>query len=76
MAKNFVYDVYDVAIPGDLLGDNATILELADYAIQGARERTTLYCSPCEWRATRVSGNVGDFEVMFRVVRKRRKAKR
>jgi hypothetical protein len=48
-------------VPGDCADDIAT---LADYAINEARERARLYA---------VSGDIGDFNVKFRVRRMRRK---
>lgn len=68
MAKRYVYDYYEVDIPGDLSDD---IKVLAEQAITEARERTKLYCMPAVWTATRISGEVGDWNVRFRVVRKR-----
>jgi hypothetical protein len=68
MAKRYVYDYYEVDVPGDL-SDDMTVL--AEQAITEARERTKLYCMPALWTATRISGEIGDYEVRFRVVRKR-----
>jgi hypothetical protein len=65
-----VSDRYTVKVPGDLADDLET---LADQAITEARERARLYCTPAEWTATRIAGEVGDFEVTFRVVRRRHK---
>ena len=64
----FRYDYYTVDIPGDCADDMAT---LADYAINEARERATIYAMPALWTARRVSGDVGDFNVQFRVRRMR-----
>lgn len=64
----YVRDYYTVAIPGDAADDINT---LAEYAITDAREMARLYVMPAEWIATRVSGTVGDHEVIFRVRRKR-----
>jgi hypothetical protein len=66
--KRYVYDYYEVEIPGDL-SDDLTVL--AEQAITEAREKTRLYCMPALWTATRISGEVGDWVVRFRVVRKR-----
>jgi hypothetical protein len=57
-------------VPGDCADDIAT---LADYAINEARERARLYAVPAEWSARVVSGDIGDFNVKFRVRRMRRK---
>jgi hypothetical protein len=66
-----VRDYYNVSIPGDL-SDNME--DLAEQAITEARERARLYCIPCEWRVKHISGEVGDWEVKFRVCRTRRRA--
>ena len=63
------YDYYSVDVPGDCADDIAT---LAGYAINEARERARLYCVPAEWSAQLVCGELGDFNVRFRVRRKRR----
>jgi len=68
MAKRFQYDYYTVSIPGDL-SDDMTVL--ADQAITEAKERAKLYCVPATWTAQRISGEIGSFEVVFRVTRKR-----
>ena len=64
----YIYDYYTVKVPGDL-DDN--LHDLADHAIQIARDRAKLYCTPCNWTAWLVSGGIGDFEVTFRVRRTR-----
>lgn len=73
MAK-YRYDVYTVTVPGDT-NDEADrkvwLEEAAGIAINEARERAKLYCMPANWTATLVKGEQGDFEVTFRVVRKR-----
>ncbi len=66
--SKFKYDYYTVAVPGDL-HDNMEAL--ADQAINEARERAKLYAMPAVWTARHISGEVGDFEVKFRVCRKR-----
>lgn len=68
MAWNYVYDYYQVDVPGDCAD---TIQDLGHVAINEARERTRLFCMPCDWRATKIKGEVGDFNVRFRVVRTR-----
>lgn len=68
MAKHS-YDYYEVSIPGDLAD---TLQELGQQAIREAEERTKLHAMPCEWTAEPIRGTVGDYEVMFRVRRKRR----
>ncbi len=64
----YVRDYYLVKVPGDL-SDN--IQDLGQAAIREAEERTKLYCIPCEWTATKIAGEIGDFEVTFRVRRTR-----
>lgn len=68
MASKFVYDYYTVSVPGDLAD---TVEALAEQAITEAKERAKLYCVPAVWTAERIGGDVGDFEVRFRVCRKR-----
>lgn len=63
-----VRDYYLVKIPGDI---GQSLEGLADLAINEARERAKLYCMPAEWQATHIAGELGDFEVIFRVRRKR-----
>lgn len=63
-----VRDYYDVDVPGDLADDLGT---LAEQAITEARERARIWAIPAEWTASRVSGDVGDSNVRFRVCRKR-----
>lgn len=66
--SKFRYDYYTVSIPGDL-SDDMTVL--ADQAITEAKERAKLYVMPATWTATRISGEIGDHEVTFKVSRKR-----
>lgn len=66
--SKFQYDYYDVCVPGDLSDDMKV---LGNQAITEAEQRTKLYCVPAVWTATRISGEIGDFEVKFRVCRKR-----
>lgn len=61
---------YRVTLPGDLY-DN--IESLSDYAINEARERARLFCIPCNWTSTHVSGQIGDHAIVFRVCRTRRR---
>jgi hypothetical protein len=68
MARNFIYDTYKVSVPGDAAD---SMLVLGNLAIAEARERTKLECTPVEWSAIPIGGEVGDFEVIFKVVRKR-----
>ena len=63
------YDYYDVEVPGDCAD---SIEDLADIAINEARERARLYCIPALWTARLVEGAVGDWQVRFKVSRKRR----
>jgi hypothetical protein len=64
----FVYDYYLVVVPGNC---PRTVKELGGRAIDVARERARLYCLTCAWTARLVAGEVGDFEVTFRVRRRR-----
>ena len=66
------YDYYTIDVPGDCAD---TIEELGGIAINEARERARLYCIPALWTARLISGAVGDWEVTFRVSRKRRALK-
>ena len=66
MHKKIKRNVYTINLPGDLAD---TIEELAQHAITEARERARLYCMPCEWRSKHIAGEVGDWEVTFRVTR-------
>jgi hypothetical protein len=66
--KRFRYDYYEIAIPGDCAD---TIEALANIAIDEARERTRLYCIPALWVSRWISGEIGDWIVRFRVIRKR-----
>jgi len=68
-----VYDYYIIDVPGDCAN---TIEELGDIAINEARERAKLYCIPCDWCATAISGEVGDFNVRFKVRRRRNKVRK
>lgn len=56
----------DIVLPGDLF---PTIKELADYAIDQAREEMDDYVIPAEWHSEIVRGDIGDFEVIFSVTR-------
>jgi hypothetical protein len=69
----YLYDQYTIDVPGDCA---ETIQELGEIAINEARERARLYCMPANWTATRISGEVGDNNVRFKVVRKRNNSKR
>ena len=62
------YDYYRVEVPGDCAD---SIRELGAIAITEARERARVYAMPCDWTATHVSGDVGDFVVRFQVRRRR-----
>ncbi len=70
MAK-IIYDYYTIAVPGDCV---STMSELHSIAIDQARELTRLYCIPAEWTSTLISGEIGDYEVTFRVRRRRHKS--
>lgn len=65
-----IRDYYIVKVPGVAA---ETLDKLADLAIREARDRTKLYCLPAEWTATCISGEVGSWEVTFRVRRTRNK---
>lgn len=56
----------DVSLPGDLF---PTLEELADYAIDQAREEMDDYVTPSQWESVHKSGEPGDFEVVFTVTR-------
>ena len=66
--RRFKHDYYTIDIPGDCAN---TISDLGSIAIDEARERARLYCIPALWRASLIAGNVGDWNVRFRVCRKR-----
>lgn len=61
-----VVEHFMVTLPGDLC-DNLT--DLANHAIDEAREMAETFKMPCNWGATLVKGEVGDFEVEFKVTR-------
>jgi hypothetical protein len=67
--KCYKYDYYDVEVPGDCAD---SLEELGQVAIAEAMDRARLYCLPALWTAARVTGDVGDWVVQFRVCRKRR----
>jgi hypothetical protein len=71
MAGKLVRDYYQVSVPGNCA---ESLEELGDIAIQEARERAKLYVVPCNWEAQHVAGELGDFEVKFKVCRTRHKA--
>jgi len=56
----------DISLPGDLFD---IIKELADYAIDVAREEMDDYVIPATWESVYKSGDIGDFEVIFTVTR-------
>lgn len=64
----FTYDYYLVKVPGDCTDNYET---LGHIAIQQAEESTHLYSLPSVWTAVRVNGSLGDFEVTYKVRRKR-----
>lgn len=68
--SKYKYDYYTVSVPGDCYD---TREELGQLAIREAEERTKLYCLPCEWTAKLVAGELGDYELSFKVRRKRAK---
>lgn len=57
---------FEVNVPGDLYG---TMGELADHAIDVAREQAATYVIPCQWEAKHVKGELGGYEVTFDVIR-------
>lgn len=61
-------DYYTISVPGDCAD---SMQELGSIAINEARERAKLYCMPATWEAKHISGQLGDWEVSFRVVRTR-----
>lgn len=66
--SQFTYDYYSIGVPGDCAD---TVEALAEIAINEARERARLYVMPATWSAELESGELGDFEVYFKVRRKR-----
>lgn len=64
--KRLTRDYYLVDVPGDAAD---TFDALGDIAINEARERARIYAIPANWTATRISGDIGDFVVRFRVCR-------
>ena len=62
------YDYYIIDVPVDCAD---TLDALADIAINEARERAKLYCIPCDWSATVISGKGGNSDMRFRVRRRR-----
>jgi hypothetical protein len=66
----FVRDYYTVSIPGDL---SEEMNDLENQAITEARERAKLFAIPCEWSVKLIKGEIGSYEVVFRVCRKRNK---
>ena len=73
MKRKIVYDYYIVDVPGDC---DDTIKGLGQIAIIEARERARLYCMPATWIATHLEGEVGDWNVKFRVCRMRNRVER
>ena len=71
MGSKCVYDYYEIAVPGDAFDGDDAIQQLGSLAIDEARERAKLYCVPAEWTSKLISGEAGDFECVFQVVRKR-----
>lgn len=59
-------DLFIVSLPGDLFD---SIDQLAHYAIDHARENAPDYVMPANWTAKHVSGEIGDNEVTFHVLR-------
>lgn len=57
---------FTITLPGDLY---ETIEEFFDYAIIAAREEAETFVIPCQWVASHVSGEPGDYEIVFNVVR-------
>ena len=66
LTKRLKYDYYTVILPGDLF---ESMEEFKDYAINEAREKAKLYVIPCSWRVKLISGEIGDWEIKFRVCR-------
>ena len=58
--------VFDIRVPGDLF-DNMD--DFLDYAIYQAREEADDYVIPAEWTSEHISGDIGDYEIKFRVKR-------
>ncbi len=68
MSKKYVYDYYEISIPGDAF---ETMEDACDCAINEARDRARLYCMPCMWSAWPIRGEIGSWEIIFKVSRKR-----
>lgn len=69
--KTVQYDYYIVELPGDLEPNGPMWLnDICNHAITQARERSKLYCMPCEWTTKLVKGNAHS-NVVIRVCRKR-----
>jgi hypothetical protein len=68
--SEIVIDRYSVSVPTDYA---ETEEELAEVAIDEARERTKLYCIPAEWKAFVVARG---YETTFLVTRRRRRTKK
>lgn len=68
----FIYDTYKIKLPGDVYDNKEDFLDLA---IREAKERTTLFVVPCEWKAEFLAGEIGDSEIVIKVVRKRQNKK-
>jgi len=66
--KKYRYDYYTVKLPGDM---EETMERLGQLAIGEAEDRARVYALPCEWTAKHVAGKIGDYEITFRVRRKR-----
>lgn len=58
--------IFTIRLPGDMF---ATLEEFAHYAIYQAREEAEDFVIPAAWRAEHVSGDVGDWEIEYRVTR-------
>lgn len=76
MASKYVYDYYKVSVPGDVfqggtMPEDEQKRRLCNCAIDEAREKARLYCIPCEWTAEILRGEVGSWEVVVSVRRKR-----
>jgi hypothetical protein len=76
VTRQFNYNYYTVHVPGDLYDPDTELKDLAERAIEEAKERAKLVCWPCIWWTKHVRGQPGDEVVTFVVVRRRNKPQR
>jgi len=72
--SKYRYDYYEVQVPGDAwqgVPPEEQRESICQAAITEAGERAKLYAMPCNWTARITKGEVGDYLVTVKVVRKR-----